>query len=252
MSRSNRNKISHNLVKENNHKVIKEKFRYQREDEIMSKPLLPMNDKQKEFMDLIRKKSCIVATGFAGTSKSYIPAAMAADMYRLGQVSKIIVTRPAISSSKSIGFLKGDVNEKMQNWLGPVITVLKERMGNGAYDVALNSGDVQFIPLEHLKGSSFNNSFVIIEEASDLTKEELIKIVTRIGKGTTMTITGDILQSELAHGAGLNWLSNFITRNNMQEHFGFVEFNDYSHIVRSGIVKDFLINLHREEGITRV
>ena len=252
MARSKRKSLDMAERSNANHRVIKEKFMNQREEDIQSKPLLPMNEKQKEFMKLIRTKSCVIATGFAGTSKSYIPAAMAADMYRLGQVSKIVVTRPAISSSKSIGFLKGDVNEKMQNWLGPVITVLKERMGNGAYDVALNSGDLQYIPLEVLKGSSFNNSFVIIEEASDLTKEELIKVVTRIGKDTTMTITGDILQSELAHGAGLNWLSNFITRNNMQDHFGFVEFNDYSHIVRSGIVKDFLINLHREEGITKV
>lgn len=252
MARSKRNKLD--MVERGNatHRAIKEKFMNQREEDIQSKPLLPMNEKQKEFMKLIRTKSCVIATGFAGTSKSYIPAAMAADLYRLGKVKKIIVTRPAISSSKSIGFLKGDVNEKMQNWLGPIISVLKERMGGGAYDVALNSGDIQFIPLETMKGCSFNNSFVIIEEASDLTKEEIIKVVTRIGKDTVMTITGDILQSELHHGAGLNWLAGFVNRNSMSEFFGFVDFNSYDDIVRSGIVKEFLVNLHREEGITKV
>lgn len=251
MSKRNRKTINMQENGDNSFRKIKDKFQFQREEEINVKPLVPLTEKQKLFMKLIREKECIVATGVAGSSKSYIPSAMAADMYRLGQIKKIFVTRPAISSSKSLGFFKGSVQEKMECWLGPVISVLKERLGNAAYEIALNKGDLQFIPLETVKGMSFNDSFVIVEEASDLTKEEIVKLVTRIGRGTRMTITGDILQAELNAGAGMKWLSGFVNRNNLDGHFGFVDFNSYDDIVRSGVVKSFLIALHEEDGINR-
>lgn len=251
MSKRNRKTINMQETGDNSFRKIKDKFQFQREEEISVKPLVPLTEKQKLFMKLIREKECVVATGLAGSSKSYIPSAMAADMYRLGQISKIFVTRPAISSSKSLGFFKGSVQEKMECWLGPVISVLKERLGNAAYEIALNKGDLQFIPLETIKGMSFNDSFIIVEEASDLTKEEIVKLVTRIGKDSRMTITGDILQAELNSGAGMKWLSGFVNRNNLDGHFGFVDFNSYEDIVRSGIVKSFLIALHEEDGINR-
>lgn len=228
---------------------IKDKFQFQREEELQAKPLVPLTEKQKLFMKLIREKDCVVATGVAGSSKSYIPSAMAADMYRLGQIKKIFVTRPAVSSSKSLGFFKGSVQEKMECWLGPVISVLKERLGSAAYDIALNKGDICFIPLETVKGMSFNDSFVIVEEASDLTKEEIVKLVTRVGQRTKITITGDVLQAELNAGAGMKWLAGFVKRNDLDGHFGFVDFNSYDDIVRSGVVKSFLIALHKEDSI---
>ena len=256
MARNRRNNKNSSHVNEYEYvetssRRIKEKFQYQREEERQAKPLVPLTEKQKTFMRLIREKDCIVATGLAGTSKSYIPSAMAADMYRLGQIDKIIVTRPAISSSKSLGYFKGTSEEKLTCWLGPVIDVLKERLGSAAFEIAMNKGDIHFVPLETIKGSSFNNAFVIVEESSDLTKEEIIKLVTRVGKNTKITITGDVLQAELNGGAGMKWLSSFVQRNNLDGHFGFVDFNSYDDIVRSGVVKSFLIALHEEDGINR-
>ena len=94
-------------------RVVKEKFMEQREAAVKSKPLIAMTKKQQDYIDLLNEKSVVIATGFAGASKSYIPTVMAADLYKLNQIQKIIITRPAVSTSKSMGFFKGTVEEKM-------------------------------------------------------------------------------------------------------------------------------------------
>ncbi|MFM7851092.1 MAG: PhoH family protein, partial [Flammeovirgaceae bacterium] len=105
-----------------------------------------MNDRQREFIDLLNTKPIVVATGFAGTSKTYLPTAMAADLYRLGKIDKVIVTRPAVSTSKSVGYFKGTAEEKLAVWLNSVIPIFKERMGSADFTIALESEDICFIP----------------------------------------------------------------------------------------------------------
>lgn len=225
---------------------IKPKFKEQREEEVKLNPLRPLNQKQAQYIRFIETKPCIISTGFAGASKSYIPAVMAADAYKLGTINKIIITRPAISSSRSVGFTSGDFSMKMKMWLGGVVPIFKERLGP-MFDIALEHEDIMFVPLEVIKGMSINNAFLIVEEASDLTKEEVIKIVTRLGKESTLVLSGDIRQSELRGDSGLVWLVDFVKRHKMQDTFGFVDFNDTSDIVRSDAVKNFIINLVRDE-----
>ncbi len=225
---------------------IKPKFKEQRQEEVKSNPLRPLNQKQAEYIRLLETKPIVVATGFPGSSKSYIPAVMAADAYKLGTINKIIITRPAISTSKTVGFTSGDFSTKMKMWLGGVIPVLKDRLGP-MLDIAIEHEDITFIPLEVIKGMSINNAFVLVEESSDLTKEEVIKLVTRMGKDSTLVLAGDIRQSELRGESGLVWLVDFISRHKMQDMFGLVDFNDTSDIVRSEAVKKFIINLVRDE-----
>ena len=225
---------------------IKPKFKEQRQQEVICNPLRALNQKQAEYIRLIETKPCIIATGFAGSSKSYIPTVMAADAYKLGTINKIIITRPAISTSKTVGFTSGDFSTKMRMWLGGVVPILKERLGP-MLDIALEHEDISFIPLEVIKGMSINDAFIIVEEASDLTKEEVIKIVTRLGKNATLILAGDVRQSELKGESGLVWLVDFVKRHNMQDTFGFIDFNSTSDIVRSESVKQFIINLVRDE-----
>jgi len=227
---------------------IKEKFLEQREEQIKAKPLVPMNEKQEYYIDILNTKPVVVATGFAGSSKTYIPTVMAADLYKLGKINKIIVTRPAISSSMSVGFTSGDFSTKMKAWLGAVLPIFKERLGSAMLELAISNTDIEFIPLETVKGLSLNNTWLLVEESSDLTKEEVVKLVTRMGKNSKLVLSGDIRQSELRADSGLVWLTRFLARHDhLSKNFGYVDFNSTSDIVRSNAVRDFIISMVQDE-----
>lgn len=228
-------------------RVVKDKFLDERQQKVQAKPLVPMNQRQREYIELLHDKSIVIATGYAGTSKTYIPTVMASDLYSTGQIDKIIITRPAVSSSKSVGFFKGTDLEKMSVWLQSVIPIFKERLGNANLEIALAAKDIEFVPLEVIKGMSINNAWVLVEEASDLTKEEVIKMVTRMGKNSKLVLSGDIRQAEIKEGSGLKWVSEFVQKHNLNKNFGFVDFNDVNDIVRSDAVKEFIVALVRDE-----
>ena len=228
-------------------RVIKDKFMEERKQRTNAKPLVPMNSRQREYIDLLSSKDIVIATGYAGTSKTYIPTVLASDLYSTGQIQKIIVTRPTVSSSKSVGFFKGTDLEKMSVWLQSVLPIFKERLGSANLDIALAAKDIEFVPLEVVKGMSINNAWVLVEEASDLTKDEVIKMVTRMGKNSKLILAGDIRQAEIKEGSGLKWVADFVQRHNLSKNFGFVDFNDVNDIVRSEAVKAFIVALVRDE-----
>jgi len=235
-------------VQQGNQRTVKEKFMEQREESVKSKPLVALNKKQQEYIDLLKEKPVVIATGYAGTSKTYIPTVLAADLYKLNQIQKIIVTRPAISSSKSVGYTTGDFTQKMMMWLGAVIPIFKERLGSAMLELALNTQDIEFQPMETVKGLSLNNTWLLVEESSDLTKDEVIKLITRMGKNSKLVLSGDIRQSELKEESGLVWLTKFISRHpHLNRNFGHVDFDSTDDIVRSQAVKDFIICLVRDE-----
>lgn len=228
-------------------RVVKPKFMEQREEAVKAKPLVPMNKRQQEYIDILKEKPVVIATGYAGTSKTYIPTVMAADLYKLNQIQKIIITRPAVSTSKSVGYFKGTAEEKLAVWLNSVIPIFKERLGAAMFTLALETQDIEFVPLEVIKGMSINNAWVLCEESSDLTKDEVIKLVTRMGKNSKLVLSGDIRQSELKGDSGLSWISKFVQRHNLSSNFGFIDFNDVNDIVRSDSVKQFIVALVRDE-----
>lgn len=228
-------------------RVVKDKFMEQREEAVKAKPLVPVNKRQQEYIDLLKEKPVVIATGYAGTSKTYIPTVMAADLYKLNQIQKIIITRPAVSTSKSVGYFKGTAEEKLAVWLNSVIPIFKERLGAAMFTLALETQDIEFVPLEVIKGMSINNAWVLCEESSDLTKDEVIKLVTRMGKNSKLVLSGDIRQSELKGDSGLSWVSKFVQRHNLSSNFGFIDFNDVNDIVRSDSVKQFIVALVRDE-----
>lgn len=244
---STRRKTRQSKTEEGSGRVVKEKFLEERKESINAKPLVAMTKKQQYYIDLLEDKPIVIATGYAGSSKTYIPAVMAADLYKINQIQKIYLTRPAISSSKSVGYFKGDATEKLSQWLGAVIPIFVDRMGRSMFEIAVDAGDVQFIPLEVAKGLSINDAWFIVEEASDLTKEEVIKLITRMGKNSRLILAGDLRQNELKGESGLHWLVKFVERHNLEHNFGFVDFNDVNDIVRSDAVKQFITCLVRDE-----
>lgn len=240
-------KVTRASKKDSGERVVKDKFMEERTARVQAKPLLAMNSKQQMYIDIIKEKPVVIATGYAGTSKTYIPAVMAADLYKLGQINKIYITRPAVSTSNSHGFYSGGVIEKLSIWLNSVIPIFKERLGKAEFEIALASGDIEFVPLEVIKGMSINNAWILVEEASDLSKDEVVKMVTRMGKNSKLVLSGDVRQAEIREESGLAWVADFVQRHHLTENFGFIDFNDPNDIVRSDAVRQFIVALVRDE-----
>ena len=128
---------------------------------------------------------------------------MACDAYRKGEINKIFLCRPAMSESKSLGYFAGDLETKAKHWLLPVLSIMYERLGKEVVEIAIRSGDIQFIPMETIKGMSFGKgTFIIVEECEDVTVKEAKSILTRQGRGY-MILAGDIGQSALNEKSGL-------------------------------------------------
>lgn len=202
-------------------------------------PLEPRTEVQSEYMHLIRTKNIVLVTGLPGTGKTYIAARMAAQMMRDREIDKIVLVRPAMSDSQSLGYFKGTATEKMMNWLAPVMGALKEDFSYGEIEYMLKDGinRIECVPLETIKGMSFKRAFVIIDEAEDITVKEATKILPRIGEGTKMVLAGDTRQSDLKSGqvSGLMFAIDAI-RNNpaLRLTSGSIDFSEHGTIQEGG------------------
>lgn len=232
--------------KQDRGRTIKPKFAEQREEKINSRPLVPLNDKQRTYVHLINEFDLVLATGWAGTSKTYIPTVMACDAYLRGDIDKIVFTRPNISNSASLGMFKGTAIEKMEMWLMPVMNILRDRLGVGGLETALKEGNIQFVPMEVIKGFSAENCYFIVDEGEDLSEAEAKKIVTRQGRNCKMIISGDVSQSELKEKSGLKMLFRMIEKYPTIR-AGAVDFNNINDIVRSEQCKQWVIAFNKEE-----
>lgn len=223
-------------------RVIKDKFKEQRAQTLNNRPVVPLNERQKEYFEAIYSKDLIVATGFAGTSKTFVATSLAANAFYKGEINKIVLARPAVSNSQSLGFFSGDANEKMKNWLMPMLSVLYDRLGREVVDIAIGNGDIQLQPLETIKGMSYGKgTWVICDEVEDCTIQEVKSIVTRNG-GAKMILCGDVLQSALAEDSGLNIFADILYNSpRLQESAALIEFDSHDHIVRGKLCKDLII-----------
>ncbi|AUR86234.1 PhoH-like protein [Vibrio phage 1.084.O._10N.261.49.F5] len=242
-------RAARNDKKQENGRRIKDKFSKQREERRNTSPLVAMNESQKEYIRLLREKDMVIATGLAGTSKTYIPTVMACDDYSAGNVDKIYITRPNVSNSKSLGYFGGDLVEKMSNWLLPVLSIMNERLGAGEVECGIRNGNITFVPFEVIKGMSFNRAWVIGDEMEDCNYDEVKKFVTRLGTDIKCAIAGDISQSELKDKSGLRTLIELRDRRDyLKEKVGHVDFNRPSDIVRSEQCKEWILAFRDFEG----
>lgn len=209
--------------------------------------LLPKNATQREYIQAIMDYPIVIATGYPGTGKTYIPARIASNMFNRNAISSIILSRPSVSNSNSLGFFKGDKNEKMQQWLAPVLGALREEFSPSQleYMVREDVSHIVYAPMETIKGLSWKNNFVIIDEAEDLTIKELRAILTRIGKGTTVVLCGDISQTDLQH-SGLQMLIDLIgIEPEMKSVIRHIHFGHKDEIVRSEACKTIVLAFER-------
>lgn len=219
-----------------------EKFVAAAKREIALAPITPMNDRQAEYIEAIKNYELIVATGYAGTSKTFIACCMAADAFKSGRISRIVLARPAMSASKGLGFTKGDTNEKMMQWIMPMLSVLYMRLGKPVVDLAIMDGNITLQPLESIKGMSYGrHTWVIADECEDCSIEEIKSIVTR-GGGAKMILCGDVTQSCLPKANGLSTLMDLVDSNErLQEYATHIDFDEYDHIVRGPLCKGLIM-----------
>ena len=166
--------------------------------------LVPRTPKQKDFIDALTKSTQIFVLGPAGTGKTYVTATYAAKQYSAKQIDKIVITRPHVAVGKELGFLKGDLQEKTMPWALPVLDVLEKHLGKGTVETAIKLGNIEMAPLALMRGRSFEQAFIIVDETQNITTHELKMLLTRVGEGSTIVLNGDVQQSDLKEADGLS------------------------------------------------
>jgi phosphate starvation-inducible PhoH-like protein len=166
--------------------------------------IVPKTNKQKELLDALKESSQVFILGPAGTGKTYVTATYAADLYTTKEIDKIVITRPHVAVGKELGFLKGDLQEKTMPWALPVLDVLEKHLGKGAVETGIKNGNIEMAPLALMRGRSFDNAFIIVDETQNITTHELKMLLTRVGEDTTIVLNGDIQQSDLKEADGLS------------------------------------------------
>ncbi len=155
---------------------------------------------QKYYIDAIKKNTIVFGIGPAGTGKTYLAMAMAITAFKNNEVSRIILTRPAIEAGEHLGFLPGDLQQKVDPYLRPLYDALYEIMGSESFTKNMERGLIEVAPLAYMRGRTLDNAFIILDEAQNTTKEQMKMFLTRIGFGSKAIITGDLTQIDLLDG----------------------------------------------------
>lgn len=211
------------------------------------KTLKGKNKKQNDLIHALDKFNQVICFGPAGTGKTYVIAAKAAQMYLKGEIKQIVVTRANVATGKSLGFFPGTVEEKMMVWVLPVIQVLKQYLGESIFEIALKRGDIVLQPLETIRGMSFSESFVIVDEAQNIEINEVKALLTRIGENSKIVLNGDITQKDLKTDSGLEFVVNSINNNQNLANMTYTCEFGIADIVRSEICKQWVIHFDSYE-----
>lgn len=161
------------------------------------KIIRPKTPGQKKYVDAIKKNSIVFGVGPAGTGKTYLAVALAVYALKNRDVDRIVLTRPAVEAGEKLGFLPGDLNEKVDPYLRPLFDALREMMGEDSYLRHIERGSIEIAPLAYMRGRTLSNSFIILDEAQNTTKEQMKMFLTRMGENSRIVVTGDVTQIDL-------------------------------------------------------
>ena len=161
------------------------------------KPIKAKTLGQKRYVDAIRKNLVTLGIGPAGTGKTYLAVAAAVAAFRAGEINRIILTRPAVEAGERLGFLPGDLQSKVDPYLRPLYDALFEMLGAETYQKYLERGNIEVAPLAYMRGRTLDDSFIILDEAQNTSREQMKMFLTRMGFGSKIVITGDITQIDL-------------------------------------------------------
>jgi len=202
-----------------------------------SKPLTPLTKNQKKYLNSFTNNIITFGIGEAGTGKSYCAAGYAANQLKEGKIDSIIITRPAVEAGESFGFLPGELSEKYLPYLEPFKSILNERLGVSYVEYLIKVGKILPSPLSFMRGKTFNDCVVILDEAQNTSPTQMKMFLTRIGKNCTVIIDGDPIQKDIR---GISGLEDAVDRLQNLDSVGIVRFT-INDIVRSGIIKDILL-----------
>lgn len=205
-----------------------------REDKPLREPLRALNEKQKDYIRAITRGEQVFTLGPAGTGKTYIAAALAADWLMDGKIEKVVLTRPAVGVDEEHGFLPGDIGKKIAPWVLPFTEVMQKRMGKSAFHAAMREGVIEIAPIAYMRGRTFDKALVFLDEAQNTTYSQIKMFLTRIGDGSKVIVNGDIRQTDLEGDSGLAVVLAIIEE--LQLDIPVVEFTNED-VVRSGICK---------------
>jgi len=207
--------------------------------------ILPKTENQDKLIKAIKSSKQVLILGPAGTGKTYVTATCAADLYTLKEIDKIVITRPHVAVGRDIGYLPGTLEEKAQPWALPVLDVLTKHLSKGAVDTALKAGNIEVATLALMRGRSFDNAFIIVDEAQNIEVPEIKMLLTRVGEGSTIVLNGDIQQSDLKGTSGLAKIIHLAKKHLLD--VPVVEFG-IDDIVRSGICAEW-VKVFMKEGL---
>ena len=161
------------------------------------KPIKPKTLGQKRYVDAIKANTVTLGIGPAGTGKTYLAVAAAVAAFRAGQINRIILTRPAVEAGERLGFLPGDLQSKVDPYLRPLYDALFDMLGPETYNKYLERGSIEVAPLAYMRGRTLDDSFIILDEAQNTSREQMKMFLTRMGFGSKVVITGDVTQIDL-------------------------------------------------------
>ena len=205
------------------------------------KQIKPRTYKQYSMIENIKKNELVFSVGPAGTGKTYLAVLMAVKAFKEGDVKKILLTRPAVEAGESLGFLPGDLKEKVDPYLMPLYDALYDIMGQETVEKLIEKSQIEVLPLAYMRGRTLNDSFVILDEAQNTTSNQMLMFLTRLGYNSRMVVNGDVTQIDLnlqKSKSGLVMAINCLKNINK---IGFVEF-DNSDIVRNPLVQTIIEN----------
>ena len=164
------------------------------------KPVKPKTIGQKQYVEAIRNNTITIGVGPAGTGKTYLAVAEAVTAFRGKKVNRIILTRPAVEAGEKLGFLPGDLQQKVDPYLRPLYDALYEMLGSETFQKCLERGDIEVAPLAYMRGRTLDDSFIILDEAQNTTREQMKMFLTRLGFNSKAVVTGDVTQIDLPDG----------------------------------------------------
>lgn len=224
---------------------VNEKF----EEERRVQPIQAKNELQKIILKAIKEKQIVVILAPAGVGKSYLAMATASDWLMQGQIDKILLTRPAVGMGRTIGLLKGSLDQKFDPFIAPLMEVFVDRYGKGKWESALHAGNIEKVPLEYMRGRNVRD-VCIVDEAQNMTKEEMFSLITRVTEDGRLFVIGDPVQTDMKQESGLVWLANFVEKHNLQEYIEIIHGTSDS-IVRGGLCKAFVKAMEEDSGKTK-
>ncbi|AOK89078.1 PhoH family protein [Paenibacillus polymyxa] len=207
------------------------------------KPIRVKTIGQKHYVTTIKKRDIVFGIGPAGTGKTYLAVVLAVAALKEGSVKRIVLTRPAVEAGENLGFLPGDLQEKVDPYLRPLYDALYDVMGPEQTAKALERGLIEIAPLAYMRGRTLDDSFIILDEAQNTTPEQMKMFLTRLGFGSKMVITGDVTQIDLPRGKKSGLIEANAILQGIEE-IGFVQFAEED-VVRHSLVQKIIVAYDR-------